>query len=219
MSEPQTGKGRGCFFYGCLTLVVLFLVTAVGLFFGVRYAVNRMVEQYTAAAPMAIPKAEATPEEIKVVQDQFSVFRDAIAAGQPAKALALSQKDLNLLINNSPALTQFKDNIFVTVQSNAIKATLSLPLESLGIKKLKGRYLNGAAEVKAALANGALLVTLQSLEVNGKPVPEQMMAGIRQQNLAKDVYKDAKSMQVLERLDSIEVKDGKVVVTPRNTTQ
>ncbi len=215
MSETQTGKGRGCFFYGCLSVVILALACAVGLYFGVRYAINRAVEQYTSATPVAIEVVQASPAEIAAVQDRFKTFTDAIRAGQPAESLSLSAKDLNLLINHAPDLPQFKDHVQVTIEGAKLKAKLSLPLDSFGIAKLKGRYFNGAAEVNASLENGVLFVTLDALEVNGKPVPEQIMAAIRSQNLAKDVYKDARSVEVLKKLDSIQVEDGRVLVKPR----
>ncbi len=215
MSEEQIRKGRGCFFYGCLTVAVLALACAVGLYFGVRYAINRAVEQYTSTTPVAIEVVQASPAEIAAVQDRFKTFANALRAGEPAGPLSLNAKDLNLLINHAPDLPQFKDHVQVAVEGSKIEAKLSLPLDSFGVAKLKGRYFNGAAQVKASLENGVLFVTLDALEVNGKPVPEQIMSAIRSQNLAKDVYKDAKSVEVLKKLDSIKVEDGRVLIEPR----
>lgn len=219
MSDTQTsGKGRGCFFYGCLTLVIVCLVGAIGLYFGTRYAINKLVSQYTAAAPMDIPKVEGTAEEIQGVKDRFNKFAEALKGGQPAgpvEALSLSEKDLNLLINNAPDVAQFRNAIHVAIVDKKLRGTLSLPLESLGWKSLRGRYFNGVADLKASLQDGVLFVTLDALEVNGKAVPEQAMAGIRSQNLAKDLYKDARSIEVLKKLETILVEDGRVLVKPR----
>lgn len=216
MSESQSGKGRGCFFYGCLTLVVLFVVAAIGLYFGTRYMINRMVTQYTSATPMTVPKVEGTAEEVRDVRDRFKAFTDALKTGRPGEALSLSEKEINLLISNSPDTVKLKDTVHVGIVSNKLKGTLSLPLENLGLnwKSLRGRYLNGVAEVKASLQHGVLLVTLDALEVNGKPVPEQVMAGLRSQNLAKDLYKDAQSLELLRKIETIVVDDGRVLVKP-----
>jgi len=221
MSEAQAGKGRGCFFYGCLTLVILFVVGAIGLYFGTRYAINRMVAQYTSATSMPVPRVEGTPEEIQGVQDRFRAFADALRSGQPAEALSLSEKDLNLLINNVRDAAQFKDAIHVGIVSNRLKGTLSLPMENLGLgwRSLRGRYFNGVAELKASLQNGVFMVNLDALEVNGKPVPEQIMAGIRSQNLAKDLYKDAQSVELLRKIETIVVDDGRVLVKPAPATK
>lgn len=215
MSDASPGKGRGCFFYGCLSLLVLFLVCAVSLYFGLRYAFTRMVAQYTAAAPVPVLQVEGTPEEVQAVQARFQSFANAIRAGQPAGALVLSEKDLNLLIGHTSELTPFKNHLHVAIEGRKLRGTLSLPLERLGWPSLKGRHFNGVAELKASLENGLLLVTLDSLEVNGQPVPEQMMLGLRGQNLAKDVYKDARSLDLLKRLDRLEVDDGRILVRAR----
>ena len=224
MPENQTGKGRGCFFYGCLSVVVLGLVCVTAGYFGLRYWINSNIEQYTVTSPMPIEKVDATPEEARRVEDRFKSFVDAIRSDQAVDTLVLSAKDLNLLLSAPSVAPVLKDHIQVAISGQNLKAKLSLPLEqfpptellsSLGLARIKGRYLNGSAEVKASLENGVLFVTLDALEVNGKPVPEEVMARIRSQNLAKDVYKDARSVEVLKKLDSIQVQDGRVLIKPR----
>ncbi len=217
MAETQTGKGRGCFFYGCLTLVVVLVVGAFGLYFGTRYLVNRLVARYTSPTPMAVPRVEATPEEIRGVQARFKEFAEALQAGRPAAPLSLSERELNLLLNHAPQAGEFKDHVHVAIVGNKLRGTLSLPLERLGLgwRALRGRYFNGMAEIKAVLENGILLVTLDALEVNGQPVPERVMAGIRSQNLAKDLYKDAASVELLKKLEAIAVEDGRLLIRPR----
>lgn len=215
MSDTHVRRGRGCFFYGCLITAVLFIVCALGLYFGARLLVNRWIETYTVTTPVPVRQVEGTPEEIKAVQDRFKRFAEAIRSGQPIEPLVLSEKDLNLLINNVPDLAQFKNHIYVAIEGRKLQGTMSLPLDSLGLSQLKGRYFNGVAELKASLQDGVLLVTLDRLEVNGEPLPEHIMAGIRSQNLAKDVYKDERSLEVLRKLDTIEVDDGRVLVKPR----
>jgi hypothetical protein len=219
MSDTQAPRNsRGCLFYGCLTLVAVFLVCALGLYFGVRHMYNRVVNQYTSATPMAVPRVEGTPEEIKDVQARFKTFIDSLKTGQGAQPLALAEKELNLLINHTPQLGAFSTNLHVAIEGRKLRGTLSLPLDGIGFKKLKGRYFNGVAELKASLDSGGLLVTLDSLEVNGTPLPEQFMAGMRQQNLAKDLYKDTQSMETLRKLEVIEVGDGRLVIKPRATS-
>ena len=219
MSEAHPGKGRGCFFYGCLTVTVLAVVLAVGLYFAVRTGLHYVRDHYTAPAPMAVPRVESTAEEIQGVKQRFQTFTDALKAGTLSDALSLSERDLNLLIRHGQDTAPFKDAIHIEIVSNKLKSTLSLPLDTLGFRPLgwdvfRGRYLNGVAEIKASLAQGVFIVTLDSLEVNGTRVPEPAMANLRSQNLAKDLYKDAQSLELLRRLESIEVRDGQVLVKP-----
>jgi hypothetical protein len=126
--------------------------------------------------------------------------------------LELTSDDINALIDDEPDL---KGKIYVNVEGDKVKGQVSIPLEKVGLPMLRGRYLNGEADVKASLSDGVLLVTLDSLEVNGKKVPEDFMKGIRTQNMAKDMYKDEKSAEMLRKLERLEVKDGKIILKIR----
>lgn len=215
MQTTPVRQGRGCFFYGCLVSVALFIVCAVGLYFGTQLLLNRMIEKYTVSTPVPVRQVEGTPEEVQAVQQRFKGFAEAIRAGQPAEPLVLSEKDLNLLINHTSDLAQFKNHLYVAIEGRRLKGTMSLPLDFLGLSRLRGRYFNGVAEIKASLENGLLMVTLDALEVNGEPLPDHLMTAFRQQNLARDVYKDERSMQFLRRLERVEVDDGRILVRPR----
>lgn len=208
-------KGRGCFFYGCLTLVVVVLLAALGLVFGVRYFVNRAVEKYTDTGPMTLPKVEMTLPEAAVVQDRVKAFKEALQAGNPTEALVLSEKDLNALIAAAPDFAPLKDKVYLSINGDQIKGQISMPLDNFPIGRTSGRYLNGSAAIRLAMNNGVLTATLESLEVKGEPVPEQFMAGIRQQNLAKDAYNNVAQAELLRKLESVEVKDGHVEVKAR----
>ncbi len=41
------------------------------------------------------------------------------------------------------------------------------------------------------------------------------MTNLRQQNLAQDVYKNPENAQQIRNLESIEIKDGKLIIKPR----
>lgn len=218
MSDIPVRKGRGCFFYGCLTAVVLFLACAVGLYLGARLMVNRAIQKYTVTTPVPVRQVEGTAEEATAVRERFRNFAEGIRSRRAVEPLVLSEKDLNLLIRTVPELAQFKDHLYVSIEGRKLRGTMSLPLDHFGFGPLKGRYFNGAAELKASLENGVLLVTLDSLEVNGQPLPDHVMAGFRGQNLARDLYKDQKSLEILRQLETIEVDDGRVLVKPRALT-
>jgi hypothetical protein len=82
-----------------------------------------------------------------------------------------------------------------------------------GLGKLKGRYLNGAASVQATMALGVLVVRLQSLEVKGKAVPDEVMSALQRENLAKDATQNPETAAFLTRLADVTVQDGKLILT------
>ncbi len=214
----QPPKQRGCFFYGCVIASVLaalmVVLLAVVSFFLYRFT-TKMVDEYTGTAPRELPVVKLTPEERATVKTRLLEFRAAVTAGTPTEPLVLSGDDLNALIEDDPDL---KGKAFIKIEDDVIKGQISIPLESVGLKMFKGRYLNGEADIKALLISGVLIVTLDSIEVNGKRPPEEILQGIRQQNLAKDIYKDPKNAEMIRKLESIQIKDGKITIKVRAKT-
>jgi len=219
MNQEPVRKGRGCFFYGCFTLVVVLVVGLAGAYFGLRYFANQAIQKYTDSGPMTLPKVEVSAEEAAGIQERFKAFKSGIEAGTPTEPLVLAEKELNALITASPDFAKLKDKVYVSLDGSQVKGQISLPLDDLPLpwfaRMARGRYLNGAAGFNVSMKNGLLLVTLQTLEVKGETVPEQFLAGFRQQNLAQEVYKDAKNVETLGKLESIDIKDGKLEVKAR----
>ncbi len=215
MTNQQSQKGRGCFFYGCLTLVVLLLVGAVGTFLGVRHDITRLAENYTDTQPMELPSVTATSKEAEAVQNRMEAFADGMENGTSVEPLLLSERDLNVLIAGSPDFSEFKDKVYISLEEDQIKGQLSYPLKDIGLAKIQGRFLNGAAGFKASLEHGVLIVTLESLQVRGKDLPEKFMVQLRRENLAKEAYKDPDTAAAMRKLESIEVKDGQIIIRPR----
>ncbi len=66
-------------------------------------------------------------------------------AGTASEPLVLSSDDLNALIEDKP---EMKGKIYVTVEGDEVKGRVSIPLGELGLPMVKGRYLNGKADLK-----------------------------------------------------------------------
>jgi hypothetical protein len=208
-------KQRGCFFYGCIIasiLAVLFAILMVVIAFLTYRFVNQLVDQYTSTTPQSLPKVEMPAEKVKALKDRVESFREAVKAGTSTEPLVLTSDDLNALIEDNPEL---KGVIYVKVEKDEIKGQVSLPLDKLNIGMVRGRYLNGEADFKASLSDGVLIVTIESVEVNGQKIPDEFMKELRKQNLAKDAYKDEQTSEMIRKLESLEVKDGKIILKVR----
>ncbi len=213
--DDSRPRQRGCFFYGCViagVLAVLMIIAlAVLAFFAMRFF-SGLVEEWTSPVPAELPRVQVSDEERKSVRERVDAFRKALEEGTAADPLVLNSDDLNALIEENPNL---RGRLFVRVEGDKLKAQISFPLEKLKIGMLKGRYLNGEAELKAALSDGILVVTLETLEVNGKPPPERFLAELRKQNLAKDAYDNPDNAEMIRRFESLEIKDGTIILKPR----
>jgi len=213
--DDSRPRQRGCFFYGCVIASVLAVLMIIALavlaFIGMRFF-SGLVEEWTSPVPAELPKIQVSEEERKSVWERVDAFRKALEEGTAVDPLVLTSDDLNALIEESPL---FKGRVFARVEGDKLKAQISMPLDRVEIGMLKGRYLNGEAELKASLRDGILVVTLETLEVNGKRPPENFLVGLRKQNLAKDAYDDPKNAEMIRRFESLEIKDGTIILKPR----
>ncbi len=217
MTDPITTtpapKRRGCLFYGCLTAIVLLLLAGLMAFLAVRFVRNKL-DAYTDTQPMKLPKVEMTDTEFQNLQERVKSFGVTLDQGKPGEPLMLNEREINALIARSENAKAFADKVYVSVNGNEVKGQVSIPLSGLGWLG-NGRYLNGEAVFKVSLENGVLIVTAQSVKVKGSPLPESFMSQLRQENLAKDAYKDPKHAEAIRKFDSIQVEDNRVVVKAR----
>lgn len=211
-------KQRGCLFYGCLTLGILgLLMIAGGIVVGyfAKRAINRWITDYTDTAPVAIQKVEYPPAQLNELRARLKAFKDAMDQGGAPVELVLTADDLNALIT---AEKKLNGKAFIEIDGDKIKGNISLPLDDLGPLKLKGRYLNGTGAFRVTLENGFLDVTLDTLEVKGKSLPQPLLKELKKQNLAKDVTNDPETRATIEKLQSIQIRDSQVILKSSGKT-
>jgi hypothetical protein len=213
------GSGRSCLLYGCLTLVVLMIAVAVGAFFAGRYAMNRVaafVEQYTETAPMTMAVAEMSTEDYEGLEGRLKTFQAGLKEGKRVEPLVLTGRELNALIARKPELEGWRDRLHVDFEGSQVKGQVSLPLDELakfpGLSRLAGRFLNGTAILNVKLEQGRLDVRVDSLEVKGQALPDEVLSQLRLHNLAQDLEKNQALSETLGQLSSIEVADGEVTI-------
>jgi hypothetical protein len=167
---------------------------------------------------MAVPTVQVEPGEFEALQQRMAAFQEALQAGAATSPLVLSGHDLNVLLARHPDTATWRDRAHLQVVGDQVVGQVSLPLDDLaslpGMKRFRGRYLNGTAALRPSLRDGQLAVFLESLEVNGQPLPENVMRSLRQQNLAQDAQFDPEMSEALARLENIEVSDGQIIIRP-----
>ena len=214
MTDPAVKSRRGCFFYGCITCLVLLALMLGALLVGLHY-VRKMVNQFTDSQPMELPTVQMSQAEMDQVKQRFEAFETAIREQRPAEPLILAADDINALIANGPQQQDLKGKLYVSLQGDQVKGEVSVPLREIGLGIFKGRYLNGSATFNLSFTNGVLSVTPQTILVKGKPVPETFMQEFRKQNLAAALANEPKAAAVLQGLEQVQVRDDKLVVVPK----
>jgi hypothetical protein len=203
-------RRRGCLFYGCLTSCILVLVVLAGLILGYLKILN----SFTDTKPTALPTVDMSDAEMQQVRQRVDSFRNDVRSAHPTQPLSLSANELNALIATDPNLKALKGKVYVNIEDSQVKGQVSVPTADVGLGIFKHRYINGSGSFNIALTNGALFLSLQSLAIKGRPIPEKYMQQVRAQNLAQGINDDPKSSAGLNKLKSIEVKDNKIVIVP-----
>jgi HAMP domain-containing protein len=216
---PPPPKKHGCFFYGCITALVLLLVVALSLFFGIRYGLNRlndMVAQYSDTKPMALPVVELPADEMKALKERVDAFSDALNAHTNTAPLTLTGPQINALLASEAELAPYKGKFLVSLEGGQTKAQISLALDDLPkIPRVdtKGRYLNGSGTFEVAITNGVLSLSLASLEAKGKPAPTAFLAAFIQ-NMVQSVN-TGPNADNFKQIESLQVTNGTLVLTQK----
>src|ERR1051326_5969550 len=208
MNEQPVKRRRGCFFSGCLTCTTLLLVVLAGLVLGYLKILNSFPD----TKPAPLPTVNMTDSEMAQVRRRVDTFSQDIRSARTPGPLTLSSDELNALILTDQNLKTLKGELYVSIEGAQVKGQLSVPTARVGLGIFKHRYINGSGTFNVSLTNGTLYVTAQSLSVKGKPLPEKYMEQVRHHNLAQSFNDDPKTSVGLNKLQSIEVKDGKLVI-------
>ncbi|MCC9641195.1 hypothetical protein LOC71_02840 [Rhodopirellula sp. JC740] len=230
-------SGIGCFVWGCLGTLLLAVVVMVGSMFAVYYFLTGQVEKYTDTQPAEIPVVQWDEGRLEELQSRIDAFSEQVRpedenaegvaattdenateetgpdAGETAapRELRLTSEEINALIS---AQGDLQGKVYVEIENGKLRGKVTLPMDQ--IPGGKGRYLNADAEFDVSMSDGVLEVRITDANVKGEPLPEAFMEGFSQQNLAKDVYDDPETAEMLRKFDSIEVVDDAIVLRLRN---
>lgn len=204
-TKKGCGKTAGI---GCLAVLVLL---AAGGFFAYRQAkhfLKTALAEYADTKPAALPVVQMPAPEQTALFQRVNAFAKAVKEGRRTPELVLTDREINVLIQKSPA---WSNKVSVVIEDDHLNGEASIPLGELG-GPFTGHWINGRAGFRVATAAGRLVVFLDSLSVRGKPVPPPFMEAVRSRNLAERAMQDPKAAAVLKKLDSVAVQDGTLVI-------
>jgi len=214
MNGQTPKKSRGCFFYGCISGLVLLLILLAGLVAGYLYF-KKMLNNFTDTKPVQLPVVTLSDADAKKLHDRIDTFDKALKEHRDTPALVLTGDDINGWIATTPGVSNFTGKVYVTLDGDQIKGQMSLPLAQLGLSIFKDRYINGTATFKLVLRNGALHVNAQDITVKGNPIPSTYMEQIRQVDFAQQANSDPNNRATFERYEEIKIEDGKLIIVPK----
>jgi hypothetical protein len=223
MEVAPKQDARGCLFYGCIAALVVVAVIGVavvlvGVAIGiaVRGLAERVVadiEQHSDPVAAQLPSAAMPATDYRLLEQRIGEFGNAVASGRPG-SLVLSGDELNALIANHRSWTLLRNKLHVSLADDVVRTEFALPLEDWfpNEARLEDRYVNGAAELTVGIVDGMLVVAPSMLEVHGRTVAAEYLELLRVSSL-RWVYGGPDLAAIEDRLESIQVSDGKLKIT------
>ncbi|MEL6107394.1 MAG: hypothetical protein AAFU85_15245 [Planctomycetota bacterium] len=213
-AQPHRSGSNGCL-WGCLIGVGLTFVGVLCMGGLGYWVIKSTVGAYTSDQAMEIETVEYSEEDLAALKARMDAFNDAIEEGKvPNEDLVLTAADINALIASDEFL---RGKVFVRIEDGEIEGDVSIPLDEL--PGLGGRYFNGSATMDVSMDDGNLFVYAKEAEVNGQPVPEQFMKGMRNENIAKEMNQDREKRKFLRKFQDIRIDDDKLILEVRRDSE
>lgn len=217
----QKDNTSTCLIVGCsvfaIGAVALVGLVALGGYFLFNTA-TQMIANVSSEEPLTFPASTVGEEEFVALQGRYDAFVQAIETGAPAEPLRLSIDEINALLQRGLAGGELADSMYATIVDDKIQAEFSFPIEKfLPLEQFKGRFINGTGTLDVYTRNGQLFAHLLDVRIGDTPLPAEMADAMSRENLVKGMMDDPKAREVIQRIASIEVADGAVLVTPADT--
>lgn len=200
---------------GCLVIVVIGAACVIGAgYVAYRMAANQ-AEAYLDTQPAEVPAVALSEEQKAGVLQRYRQFLDAIKGGKSADPLELTGDDLSVIAEHAAKEASFPGKLHLTIEGDKLNGQVSVPASALGplalLPAAKDRYLNAEASFSVGLSQGRFNVYLEDMTVKGSPLQEGLLEGFRGKNLAEGIMPS----EDMAKIESVELKDGKLIVRPK----
>ena len=200
-------SGRGCCFWGCLSLSVLFLLGG-GCTAFVSY---RAISFFTTTDPTTLPEIQSTEAEWAELQQKLQAFSTAYDANEPAE-ISLTAREINLAISQAP---ETAGRLYVEIENDLLEITGAYPVINLPL--VGERFVDGRVVLDLSIENRQTQLELREIEVNGAPlaapVEEAFLDAFNDEDFLNSLVEDNKDWkEILREVDSLNIVDGRIVL-------
>ncbi len=212
--------GIGCGF-GCLLVVILGVVGLIFLGVAGKKWVDARIEEYTSFEGQPLEAPQASPDRIAEALAKAEAFRKGMEPGGTPVPLEVTGEELNLILWNDPEFAQFAGKVEVGIEDDVLSSKFSVAFDQLPLPqgywadKLKGKHLNGEADVKLGMTAGQPSLYLEGLSLNGMAIPEVFLSELRTQNLLEELAKNPNATAAFDQLEDIRVEGGRLIIVPK----
>lgn len=212
-------ESGNCFLYGCVTLVILGILGGLISFIVFRNFARQVRDKYTEITAATLPTSGLSATDAQALIARVDDYTAKLRAGEPLGTLTLTQDELNALLQNHPDVKEdFGDKVYFTLGDSDATGQMSISLDWLPM--FSGRYFNGTATFEFEVSGGRVELYLTGATVKGEPVPDEFIVTVRSENLAADwLRNDPDARALVDKIDTIKIQAGTVVITPKNLVE
>lgn len=214
--EPRRKRRRGFLFWG---LITLFVITAA--IFGAAWWVwNSFVgdlEEFASDAPLTIEAPAFSPEEVAASKQKAEEIDQLLASAGPPETVVWEPKELQALLEAQVGKKELPGPLRLGAEGDDLLVTLSWPLDDLPVDRLHGKWFSGTFRVGLEISHGHVDVDIREGRApDGRELSGSLRAAASQ---AAEHLIHEKLAKELDRLESVEVRDGKVHVRVRERSE
>ena len=164
----------GCFAKGCLTLLVVGFLFFAALLGGAWYVYNTTVANLTSSAPLDVRIEQPSEAQLQAAESIRARLDEAVARNAET-TVEFTSADLNALLVRDEDFREFRGRARVDIADSMMTIALSVPLDSIPLRKLRKRWFNGTARFGFTYSAGEFEVDLDSLEAGEHRLPNQFL--------------------------------------------
>ncbi len=218
-SEPPVKKQnlwKGCLLGCAASLVLSVILLALSLYGGLKMIQKYDLASLVAKEPMLLPAPASLDEQQTKTVEQFEglVFGDNTGEGE--NLVVLSGEELTALARRYLQSQELSGDVRVEVLENSLRTQASISTDVLGpfaaVAGISGQYLNVESALRVHVANGQMELAVDSILVNGMPLPEELMREFQGDSLTRQAQADPAIQEALKQVELLEIKDGKVTL-------
>jgi hypothetical protein len=160
----------GCFAKGCLTVIVLALFFCAALVGTAWYVYHKVVTNLTFSEQANVPLEPPTEAQLQSAESARTRVKQAMANNEET-TVEFTGSELNALLAREDDFKELRGRARIEIADSLMTIVLSVPLDGLHWRKLRGRWFNGTARFGITYESGRFHIDLKSADAAGHSLP------------------------------------------------
>lgn len=212
----------GCFAKGCLTVLIVGFLFFAAVLGGAWYLYHTTVANLTSSGPLDVRIEQPTEAQLQAAETTKARLDEAIARNAET-TVEFTSADLNALLAQNEDFREFRGRARVDIADSMMTIALSVPLDSLPLRKLRKRWFNGTARFGLAYSSGEFEVDLKLLEAGEHRLPLQFLSStfmdafndVLNEAFEEDLRNGTRDREFWSRVKTVSLQGDKLVVTTK----